>query len=78
MAISNLATKSATYGRTLGDGKPLHKPVPRAVHRLATIRVSGAYRAKLLPVADRPAHAVERPINKLHDHEVFVHAVFVA
>ena len=76
--VANFATKSASYSWTLGDGKPLHRPVPRAVQRLVTIRVSGAYLAKLLPVADSPAHAVERPINKLHDHEVFVHAVFVA
>ncbi len=45
---------------------------------LAASRVLGAYLAKLLPVADRPAHAVERPVTKLHDHEEFVHAVFVA
>ena len=76
--MANLTTESATHSRTLGDGKPLHRPVPRAVQRLATIRVSGAYLAKLLPVADRPAHAVERPVTKLRDHEVFVNAKFAA
>ena len=57
----------------------LHKVLTGlCVPRLAASRVSCAYLAKLPPVADRAADAVERPVTKLRDHEVFVNAIFVA